>query len=97
MIDKALPAAVRSNSRDTRKFVEERLRGWRRLLNGEPRVARAAIGKHVQKITLTPEGKAYIASGERDLLAVMVWLLPWCRRPGTERDRYIAVTLKVAA
>jgi hypothetical protein len=31
-------------------------------------MARAAIGKHVQKITLTPEGGAFIASGSWDLL-----------------------------
>jgi hypothetical protein len=43
------PEAVRSYLRDTRKFVEVRLRDLRKLLNGEPRIARAAIGKHVQK------------------------------------------------
>ncbi len=50
-----------------------------KLLNSEPRIARAAIGKHVQKITLTPEGRAFIASGSWDLLgeeSVAVTMVP---------------------
>ena len=54
------PEAVRSCIRDTRRFVEVHQRDLRKLLNSEPRIARAAIGKHVQKITLTPEGRAFI-------------------------------------
>jgi hypothetical protein len=76
------PEAVRSRLRDTRKFVEARLRDLRKLLNGEPRIARAAIGKHVQKITLTPEGRTYIAAGSWDLLgagAVAVSMVPGAR------------------
>src|SRR6266436_5243215 len=78
----ARPSAVRSNLRDTRRFVEVRLRDLRKLLNAEPKVARAAISKHVQKITLAPEGRAYIASGEWDLLgmdAVAVSMVPGAR------------------
>jgi hypothetical protein len=81
-ITRARPEAVRSHLRDTRKFVEVRLRGFRKLLNGEPRIARAAIGKHVQKITLTPEGRTYIACGSWDLLgagAVAVSMVPGAR------------------
>src|SRR6267143_1123078 len=88
------PEAVRSCIRDTRRFVEVRQRDLRKLLNGEPRIARAAIGKHVQKITLTPEGRTYIASGSWDLLgagAVAVSLVPgagharYCHMSGSAR------------
>ena len=81
-IASARPEAVRSHVRDTRKFVEVRLKDLRRLLNAEPRVARAAIGKHVQKITLTPDGRAFIASGAWDLLGtggVAVTMVPGAR------------------
>jgi site-specific DNA recombinase len=76
------PEAVRSCIRDTRRFVEVRQRDLRKLLNSEPRIARAAIGKHVQKITLTPEGRAFIASGSWDLLgegSVAVTMVPGAR------------------
>jgi site-specific DNA recombinase len=73
------PEAVRSCIRDTRRFVEVRQRDLRKLLNSEPRIARATIGKHVQKITLTPKGRAFIASGSWDLLGeggVAVTMVP---------------------
>ncbi len=73
------PEAVRSCIRDTRRFIEVRQRVLCKLLNSEPRIARAAIGKHVQKITLTPEGRAFIASGSWDLLgegSVAVTMVP---------------------
>lgn len=40
------------------------------LLNDEAKIARAAINKHVQKITLTLEGRSYVVSGDWDLLGV---------------------------
>jgi hypothetical protein len=50
------------------------------MLTGEPRIARAEIAKHVQKITLTPEGRIYIASGTWDLLGgVAVTMVPGAR------------------
>jgi hypothetical protein len=49
--------------RETRRFVESRLKDWRGLFDGEPQTVRVEIAKHVQKIALTPEGKTYIASG----------------------------------
>jgi hypothetical protein len=91
-ISSVQPEAVRLRARDTRKFVEVRLRDLRKLLNGEPRIARAAIGKHVQKITMTPEGRTYIASGSWDSLglgAVAVSMVPgaWyariCHKPSS--------------
>jgi hypothetical protein len=44
-------------------------RGKRNLgIENVVKLARAEIGKHAQKITLTPEGRTYIASGSWDLL-----------------------------
>jgi hypothetical protein len=62
------PSKVRLQLRDMRKFVEARLKSLRSMLTGEARLVRAEIAKHVQKITLTPEGRAYVASGGWDLL-----------------------------
>src|SRR5262249_25320216 len=73
------PMAVRLQLRDTRRFVESRLQDLGAVLNAEPRAAREAIAKHVTKITLTPEGKTYIAKGTWDLLGW--WRITWCRGP----------------
>lgn len=78
-IEAARPEAGKTNLHETRRFMGERLHDLRKLLNGEPRIARAEIGKHVQKITLTPDGKAFVVSGEWDLLgsdAVAVSMVP---------------------
>jgi hypothetical protein len=53
---------------------------------GEPRLARAEIAKHVEKITLHPDGRTYVASGTSNCL--VEWLLEWCRGP----DRHDAAT-----
>ena len=74
------PLTLRLRLRDTRKFVEGRLANLKSMLTGEPRIARAEIAKHVQKITLTPEGRIYIASGTWDLLGgVAVTMVPGAR------------------
>jgi hypothetical protein len=74
------PHAVRLRLRDGRRFVESRLRNLQSLLNGEPRLARAEIAKHCRKITLSPEGRTYIASGTWDLLGgVAVTMVPGAR------------------
>ena len=71
------PRQLKSRLRETRKFVEARLRRLQSMLTGEPRIARAEIAKHVRKITLTPEGRIYIASGTWDLLGgVAVTMVP---------------------
>jgi hypothetical protein len=77
------PRAVKLQMRDARQFVEARLRNLRSVLAGESRIARAEIVKHVRKITLTPEGRAYIASGTWDLLGTENH--GWCRGPGVDR------------
>jgi len=75
------PRAVKLQMRDARQFVEARLRNLRSVLAGESRTARAEIVKHMRKITLTPEGRAYIASGTWDLLGTENH--GWCRGPGS--------------
>jgi site-specific DNA recombinase len=70
------PEAFSRHMRDTRRFVESRLRDLRTLFASEVVTIRAEIAKHVQKITLTPEGRTYIASGTWDLLGVAAWMVP---------------------
>jgi len=50
-IEAAKSGAARSQLRERRSFVDERFRDLRELLNGKARIPRAAIRKHVQKIT----------------------------------------------
>jgi hypothetical protein len=76
------PGNVQIRLRDTRRFVEMRLRHMQSVLNGESRLVRAEIMKHAQKITLAPDllGKTYIASGNWDLLGnVAVTMVPGAR------------------
>ena len=45
-----------------------------------PRLVRAEIAKHVEKIILTPEGRTYVASGTWDLLgSEAVTMVPGAR------------------
>jgi hypothetical protein len=74
------PRAVRLRLKDARRFAEVRLKEMQLVLNREPRIARAEIGKHVQKITLTPEGRTYIASGNLGCAgSVAAWMVPGAR------------------
>src|SRR5579859_1277436 len=90
----SLTGAVAVQMSNTRRFVETRLAGLRALLHAEPAVIRAEIAKHVQKITLTPEGRVYVATGTWDLLG-----FGSCSGAGgaAQTDRYFPFTLKVAA
>jgi hypothetical protein len=74
--------AKRSNfqTTTTRRFVEARLKNLQSMLTGEPRLVRAEIAKHVEKITMTPEGRTYVAAGKWDLLGgVAVRMVPGAR------------------
>jgi site-specific DNA recombinase len=74
------PRAVRMQLRDTRRFVEAEIRNLQSMWTGEARLVRAEIAKHVEKITLTPEGRTYIAAGAWDLLGgVAVRMVPGAR------------------
>ena len=70
---------MRLRLRNTRRFVESRLRNLQSMLTGEPRLVRGEIAKHVEKIILTPEEgpTSPLASG----ICSEVWLLQWCRGP----------------
>jgi Recombinase zinc beta ribbon domain len=48
------PAFFKLQMRDTRRFVESRLEDLSALWNGEARIAREEIAKHMRKITLKP-------------------------------------------
>jgi site-specific DNA recombinase len=79
-IEYSEPRSVRLRMNDTRRFVESRVGQLQSLLNADPRIARAEIAKHVEKITLTPEGRVYIASGDWNLLAsAAVTMVPGAR------------------
>lgn len=64
------PENLRVRIRDTRRYVEANLRNLRELLNGEAKMVRAELAKHIQKILLTPEGKTYVAAGNWSLLGL---------------------------
>lgn len=63
-----------------------RLKELRLVLNSQPRIAQAEIAKHVEKITLTPEGRTYIASGTWNVLGAENH--GWCRGP----ELYVTAT-----
>ena len=74
------PRVLKSTFRDTRRFVEARLKNLQSMLTGEPRLVRAEIAKHVEKITLTPEEGP--TSQRVHGIYSGLWLLEWCRGPG---------------
>jgi site-specific DNA recombinase len=65
------PARFKLQMRDTRRFVETRLHDLSALWDGEARIAREEIAKHVRKITLKPVFRTYVATGVWDWLGVM--------------------------
>jgi site-specific DNA recombinase len=74
------PQTVKLQMRDTRQFVESRLSDLSALWDGEPRLAREGIAKHVQKITLKPMHRTYVASGNWDWLgSVANYVVPGAR------------------
>ena len=63
-----IPQTVKMQMRDTRRFVESRLSDLSALWDGEPRLAREGIAKHLQKISLKPMDRTYVATGNWDWL-----------------------------
>ena len=55
-------------AQEVKRFVHVQLADLRLLLNRDVTAARAQLAKHIEKITLTPEGKTYVACGSWDLL-----------------------------
>ena len=67
-----------------RVAARAKLKDLRQLLGGDVTVARAALLRHVEKITLKPDGKAIVATGNWNLLGEGT--LGWCRGPGWHHD-----------
>ena len=57
------PDSLRGKLRDIRTFVVSRMQNLRAILNSDVAHVRAELAKHIEKITLTPSGEHYIASG----------------------------------
>jgi hypothetical protein len=77
------PGTVKLQMRHTRRFVESRLSALSALWDGEPRLAREGIAKHVQKITLKAIHRTYVASGNWDWLGNVAN----CVVPGARNER----------
>jgi len=59
----AHPDSLRAKLRNIRSFVTSRMQNLRTIMNSDIAHARAELAKHIEKITLTPSGECYIASG----------------------------------
>jgi site-specific DNA recombinase len=57
------PHSLRTKLRNIRSFVASRMQDLRSILNSDVAHVRAELAKHIEKITLTPSGDAYFASG----------------------------------
>jgi hypothetical protein len=62
---------VKLQMRGPRRFVGTRLQNLSALWEGEPRIAREGIAKHVQKITLKPMPRSYVATGTWNWLGIV--------------------------
>ncbi len=70
------PDSVRSRVKAIRSYVVSRLADLRGLLSADVTdvlALRAELSKHVQAITLHPDGRIYVASGTWDLLGAGRW------------------------
>ena len=59
----ARPDSLQTKLRNIRALVDSRMNHIRALLNSEPARVRAEFAKHIEKITMTPSGEHYVASG----------------------------------
>jgi site-specific DNA recombinase len=57
------PDSLRVKLRNIRSFVVHHMRDVRELVNSETARTRAIFAKHIERITLTPTGEHYMASG----------------------------------
>jgi hypothetical protein len=72
------PDSLRGKLRDIRSFVVRQMRDIREIVNFDAAKTRALFAKHIEKITLTPAGEHYVASGTWDL-DVAVSMVPGAR------------------
>jgi len=73
------PDSLRSKLRNIRAFVVFRMQNLRAIVNSDVAHVRSELAKHIEKITLTPSGESYIASGTRNFCRA--WQYRWCRGP----------------
>jgi hypothetical protein len=59
----AHPDSLRAELRTIRGFVTARMQNLRTIMKSDIANVRAELAKHIEKITLTPSGECYIASG----------------------------------
>ena len=59
----AHPDSLRTKLRNIRGFVTAGMQDLRNILNSDVAHVRTELAKHIEKITLTPSGECYIASG----------------------------------
>jgi hypothetical protein len=59
----ARPDSLRAKLRNIRGFVTAQMRNLRTIMNSDIAHVRAELAKHIEKITVTPSGECYIASG----------------------------------
>jgi site-specific DNA recombinase len=76
--------SIKSRIGKMRIDAVSKLTDLRRLLGGDVAVARAALLRHVEKITLTPDGETIVASGNWNLLGNV----PWDGAGGQNRTGY---------
>ena len=62
------PDSLRAKLRDIRSFVVRHMRDIRGIVNSDAAKTRALFAKHIEKITLTPAGEHFVASGTWDLV-----------------------------
>jgi hypothetical protein len=60
-------------------LVEARMKDIRAVLNSDAGLVRATFAKHIEKITMTPNGEHYMASGNWKLEGVAVSVVPGAR------------------
>jgi hypothetical protein len=64
----ARPDSLRVRLRNIRSFVELHMRDIPAIVNSDVVQTRAIFAKHIEKITLTPTGEHYVASGTWDIV-----------------------------
>jgi site-specific DNA recombinase len=60
--------SLQAKLRNIRTLVETRMKNLRSVLNSDAAQVRAEFAKHIEKITMTPSGDHYVASGTWQLL-----------------------------
>jgi hypothetical protein len=59
----ARPDSLETKLRNIRALVESRMKDIRGMLNSDPARVRVEFAKHIEKITMEPNGEHYVASG----------------------------------